>query len=104
MTEKTHKPTEKAKQLLASHQLDIIEELGTTAFDLLTPAEAAKEIDVPTSRLPDLIRQGWLAYVPGKDIGSAHQYYRWRAEFVKRYRGQYSRKSEPRKYKTVLSW
>jgi hypothetical protein len=88
--QKQHK-NEKAKRLVTKHQLEIIEELGPRALDLLTPGEAAGVLDIETMRIPDLIREGWLAAAPGKDIGSAHQYYRWRVELVKRYRRRYEK-------------
>ncbi len=91
MTKNKHKPVERAKTLLESHKFELIAELGHTAFDLLTPREAADILEVNTKLLPDLIRQKWLEAVPGKNIGSAHQYYRWRVEFIKRYRGHYKR-------------
>lgn len=83
---------DKIASLLATQKSIIIEQLGASAFDVLTPHEAATVAGVATNRLPDLIREGWLEPVPGKDIGRAHQYYRWRAVFVQQFR-----KTRPRK-------
>ena len=80
------KPVDKVLDLLRQHQSTLIEELGVSAFELLTPAETSAIVGLSTDRFPDLLREGWLAAVPGKQIGRAHLYYRWRAEFVKRYR------------------
>ena len=82
---------EKIASLLAAHKGAIIEQLGASAFDVLTPQEAATLAGVDTKRVPDLIREGWLEPVPGKDIGRAHQYYRWRAVFVQQFRKTRSR-------------
>lgn len=89
---KERKPTIKAQRLLDTHEASVIKELGPAAFELLTPAQTARELSVEPSRISDLVRQGWLAGAPGKDVGMAHQYYRWRVEFVKRYKA--SRKKE----------
>ncbi len=77
--------------LLAAHKAEIIENLGASAFDVLSPKETAAIVGV--DRLSDLIREGWLEPIPGKDIGQAHLYYRWRAVFVRQYRK--TRKKEP---------
>lgn len=89
-------PTEKAKKLLEEHESEIIKQLGPKAFELLTPAETAQELGLKerkgkpaTIHIPDLIRQGWLEPAPGKNIGSAYQYYRWRVEFVKQFKRTY---------------
>ena len=79
--------SKKVTLLLKEHKAEIIESLGASAFDLLTPQEAARLIGLDTTKgIPELIRQGWLEPAPGKDIGTAHQYHHWRAEFVKRYK------------------
>ena len=77
---------EKIEGLLTTHKTAIIEELGASAFELLPPRETATVIGISSDRVPDLIREGWLEPVPGKDIGQAHLYYRWRAVFVQRFR------------------
>jgi hypothetical protein len=94
MTDNSHKPVKKAQEMLAQHQLAIIQELDGRAFDLLTPRETAAVLGIDASRIPDLIRQKWLEGAPGKKLGSANQYYRWRVEFVKRYRGTYKPKEK----------
>lgn len=73
---------EKVADLLEQQKTAVIEQLGPRAFEILTPYETAQVIGIDVKRLPDLIREGWLEPVPGKDIGRAHQYYRWRATFV----------------------
>ena len=83
---------EKIAGLLAARKSEIIEQLGASAFDVLTPQETAPLAGVDADRIPDLIREGWLEPVPGKDIGRAHQYYHWRAVFVQQFR-----KTRPRK-------
>lgn len=82
----TKRPVKKIEKLLQLHEVEIVRELGPTAFDLLTPQEVASELDINAKIIPDLLRQGWLEPVPGKSIGSAYQYYRWRVQFVKRFR------------------
>ena len=77
---------DKIAGLLAAHKGEIIEQLGASAFDVLPPKETAAIVGVKGDRIPDLIREGWLEPVPGKDIGQAHQYYRWRAVFVQQFR------------------
>ncbi|GAC1468915.1 MAG: hypothetical protein PVS3B3_24870 [Ktedonobacteraceae bacterium] len=77
---------EKILELLQTHEMPLIKELGSSAFDLLSPARAASEIGVNTSRITDLVRHGWLTYVPNMSAGPAHFYYRWRVEFVKRHK------------------
>lgn len=77
---------EKITSLLEAHKIGVIEELGPRAFDMLTPQETAQIAGVDAKRLPDLLREGWLEPIPGKDVGRAHQYYRWRAVFIQRYR------------------
>jgi hypothetical protein len=89
--------SQKAQELIQQHKGAIIEELGPHAFDLLTPQEVATELEIETKRIPEYIRWGWLDPVPGKDVGSAHQYYRWRVESVKRLK-----KPRQRKDKTPL--
>jgi hypothetical protein len=85
--------SKKVTDLLKEHKAEVIEDLGASAFDLLTPQETAALAGVEeTKRLPELIRQGWLEPAPGKDIGTAHQYYRWRAEFVRQYKKSINRK------------
>lgn len=82
----------KVPELLEKHKADIMEELGKSAFDLLAPRQVAKELnDMDARRLPDLVRQGWLAPAPVPPIGTANLYYRWRVEFIKRYRRTYSK-------------
>jgi hypothetical protein len=88
--------SDKAKRLLAEHETSIIKQLGSRAFDMLTPAEVAIELRLEsTRRIPELMRLGWLESVPDKDVGKAHQYYRWRVEFVKKYK-------QPRKAKETI--
>ena len=82
----------KINDLLDKERIGIIESLGRSAYDLLTPAEAAQELGVSVKLIPDLIRHGWLEKVPGKDIGRGHQYYRWRVLFTKQFR-----QTKPRK-------
>jgi hypothetical protein len=82
---------DKIAGLLDTHKTAIIEELGVSAFDILPPKEVAIMVGVAGSRIPDLIREGWLEPAPGKDIGQAHQYYRWRVVFVQRFRKTRSR-------------
>ena len=79
----------KATDLLRQHETALIKELGQSAFQLLSPRQAASELDMPVPRLTDLVRQGWLEAAPGQDVGHSHQYYRWRIEFVKRYKTIY---------------
>src|ERR1041385_7267534 len=95
MQESKNRPVQKAAKLLQKHEKAIRRELGKSAEDLLTPRQAAKELFSDEGKvrwLGDLVRQGWLAPAPGKDVGHAHQYYRWRVEFVKRYRRTYTKK------------
>lgn len=85
----------RAKPLLEQHKTSLIEEMGTAAFDLLTPKQVADILGVSASRLPDFIRQGWLASAPEEhDVGHAHLYYRWRVEFVRRYRTTYKKREQ----------
>jgi hypothetical protein len=88
----SERKADKIAGLLAAHKAEIIESLGPSAFDVLTPQETAPLAGVKIDRIPDLIREGWLEPVPGKDIGRAHQYYRWRAVFVQQFRKTRSRK------------
>jgi hypothetical protein len=82
---------ERAAQLLEEHELEIIKELGASAFDELSPREVANILGYKeTKHLTDLVRQTWLAPVPERKIGSANLYFRWRVEFVKRYKKRYS--------------
>jgi hypothetical protein len=83
----------KASRLLRQYRSSMIEELGPTAFELLTPYETARELGIPSKRIPELNRQGWLEAAPHKDIGTAHQYYRWRVTFTKRFKTTYSKKN-----------
>lgn len=79
--------SKRVTELLKEHKTDLILEMGSAAFDLMTPQETAKYIGLDaTKRIPELIRQGWLEPAEGKDIGTAHQYHRWRVEFVKRHK------------------
>lgn len=88
--------SDKAKRLLDQHKTAIIEALGNRAFDMLTPSEVASELGLShTRRIPELIRLGWLEPIPNKDVGKAHQYYRWRVEFVKQFK-------QPRKQKEIV--
>jgi hypothetical protein len=89
MEETKKRKTKKAADMLELHESNLIKELGASAFDLLTPARAAKEIGLPVGRITDLVRQGWLASVPDEHAGPAHLYYRWRVELIKRYRRKY---------------
>lgn len=82
----SERKADKVANLLDTHKTAIIEQLGPAAFDILTPQETAQVAGIDVKRIPDLIREGWLEPVPGKDIGRAHQYYRWRAVFVQRFR------------------
>ncbi len=77
---------ERIEDLLREHKTELLEELGSSAFDLLTPQETASMVGVNAKRIPDLLREGWLEPAPGKDVGRAHQYYRWRVVFVQRFR------------------
>lgn len=87
MTEtKEKRVTQKALRLLELHENEIIKELGASAFELLTPKRAAQEIGILPKSITDLVRQKWLASVPDENAGPAHLYYRWRVEFVKRYK------------------
>ena len=79
----------KAAKLLQEHEATLIKELGPTAFDLLSPRQTAEALAIPVPRITDFVRQGWLEPAPGQDVGHAHQYYRWRVEFVKRYKATY---------------
>lgn len=81
-----NKQVERVQLELEQHQTEIIEHLGPTAFEMLTPREAADIIGVDTKRFPDLLREGWLVPVPNRKIGRGNLYYRWRAEFVKLHR------------------
>jgi hypothetical protein len=81
------KPTRKTFALLDKHKTEIIEELGAKAFDLLSPRQTREELDVDRTRIPDLVRRGWLEAAPAEyNVGPAHFYYRWRVEFVKRFK------------------
>jgi hypothetical protein len=92
--EEKDRTVQKAVKLLRKHEKPLIRELGASAFDLLTPTQAANELSVGVPRLGDLVRQCWLAAAPDKDVGHAHQYYRWRVEFVKRYRTTYKKAAQ----------
>jgi hypothetical protein len=81
--------------LLDEHKATVIEQLGACAFELMTPRETAEMIGIEPKRIPDLIREGWLDWVPGKDIGHAHQYYRWRVTFVQQFRRTRQRTETP---------
>lgn len=83
-----HRLTKKAGKLLAEYEAPLIKEMGATAFDLLSPRQVALELGIDVPRVTDLVREGWLEGVPGHDVGHAHQYHRWRVEFVRRHRGQ----------------
>lgn len=85
---------QKVDELLQRHKASLIEQLGASAFDTLTPHETAEEIDINSTRIPDLIRQGWLEPAPNKDVGRAHQYYRWRVMFVKQFKQRYNKKDK----------
>lgn len=93
MTEKRDKhAVEKVPKLLDDHKNTLIEELGPRAFELLSPRQVMEELGISKgARIPDLIRQGWLEPAQGQDIGPAHLYYRWRVEFVKRFKRSYKR-------------
>lgn len=95
--EEKDRTVQKAVKLLKKHEKMLIRELGASAFELLTPKQTAKELlgfESKVSQLGDLVRQGWLAAAPDKDVGHAHQYYRWRIEFVKRYRTTYKKAAQ----------
>lgn len=94
MSQDMKKPTEKASKLLDAHKMEIIEELGNTAFDLLTPKQTAAMLNVPVPRLSDLNKEKWLEPAAQSDIGHANLYYRWRVEFIKRHRAFRPRKGE----------
>jgi hypothetical protein len=93
VTEKKDRTVKKAAILLDKHEAALIKELGSKSFDLLTPKQTADRIDIPVGRLGDLVRQGWLASIPELNAGSANLYYRWRVEFVKRYRAPYGKRN-----------
>jgi hypothetical protein len=83
----------RAVKLLEEHKVSLIESLGASAFDLLTPKQVAGVLSIDVSRITDLTRQGWLASAPEEyDVGNAHLYYRWRVEFVKRYKTSYKKR------------
>lgn len=90
----TKEPTRKASELLDQHKMAIIEELGNTAFDLLTPRQTATMLGVKVPRLSDLNKEKWLEPAAQSDIGHANLYYRWRVEFIKRHRTFRPRKGE----------
>jgi hypothetical protein len=95
--EEKDRTVQKAVKLIKKHEKMLIRELGPSAFELLSPKQTAKELlrdEHKVSQLGDLIRQGWLAPAPDKDVGHAHQYYRWRVEFVKRYRTTYKKAAQ----------
>lgn len=82
----------KTDELLEAHKAEIMESLGNSSFDLLSPKQVATELGgIDTKKLPDLVRQGWLAPAPVPSIGTANLYYRWRVEFIKRYRRTYNK-------------
>lgn len=91
MKEKNDRSVKRAATLLEQHRTAIIDELGPAAFELLSPKQVADELKIGVPRMTDLVRQGWLAGVPGHDVGHAHQYYRWRVEFVKRHRSTHEK-------------
>jgi hypothetical protein len=91
---KDQRPTERAHKLLEMHETAIIKELGSTAFDLLTPKQSAALLGIEVPRLSDLVRQGWVEPSPAEMIGPAKLYYRWRIEFARRYRGKHSKKED----------
>jgi len=93
--EEKNRSVEKATKLLKKYEKALVRELGKSAEDLLTPKQTALVLFEDESKVPrlgDLVRQGWLAPAPDRDVGHAHQYYRWRVEFVKRYRQTYKKK------------
>lgn len=95
--EEKDRTVQKAAKLLKKHERALIKELGTAAMELLTPKQVAMELfanERKVSLLGDLVRQGWLAPAPDKDVGHAHQYYRWRVEFVKRHRTTYKKAAQ----------
>ena len=82
--------TKTVPHLLERHKPEIIEQLGAKAFELLTPRQARDELGVNSTRIPDLVRQGWLEPAPAEyNVGPAHLYFRWRVEFAKRHRRKY---------------
>ena len=97
MQESKDRTVQKAAKLLQKHEKSLKKELGKSAEELLTPRETASELFSNADKVPllgDLVRQGWLAPAPDKDVGHAHQYYRWRVEFVKRYRTTYNTRGQ----------
>lgn len=94
MEERKDRTVQKAADLLKKHEKALRRELGKSAEELLTPKQTANELNTPVPNLGDLVRQGWLAPAPDKDVGHAHQYYRWRVEFVKRYRTTYRKAAQ----------
>lgn len=82
---------QKVPGLLDRYRSEIIEGLGKSSFDLLSPKQVAAELNVDTRKLPDLVRQGWLTPAPVPAIGTANLYYRWRVEFVKRHKRTYQK-------------
>lgn len=86
LKEDKHK-VKRVAPLLKEHKAEIMEELGASAFDLLSPKQVEKQLGAAPS---ELTRQGWLEPAPeDKNVGPAHLYYRWRVEFVKRFRKPY---------------
>lgn len=97
MKERKDRTVQKAADLLKKHEKALRRELGKSAEELLTPRQVAEELfgyADQVTRLGDIVRQGWLAPAPEKDVGHAHQYYRWRVEFVKRYRTTYKKAAQ----------
>ena len=88
---KKKRSVSKAATFLAQYETALIKELGQAAFELLSPRQVAVELAISVPRITDLVRQGWLEAASGQDVGHAHQYYRWRVEFVKRYKRTYQK-------------
>lgn len=94
MTNDERRKVKKVPELLRLHKDTIINELGPRAYELLTPSQVRSELDIDSGKkaaLPDLIRQEWLEPAHGYDAGPAHLYYRWRVEFIKRFKGKHEK-------------
>jgi hypothetical protein len=86
--------TRKVATLLEQHEEALKAELGASAYDLLSPRQTSVILGVEPGRITDLTRQGWLEPAPVEKIGPAKLYYRWRVEFVRRYRKTYSKREK----------
>jgi hypothetical protein len=90
-----NRTSQRAQAIIQENKAAIIEELGASAFDLLTPREVAAALEINSKRIPDYNRWGWLEPAPGKDAGQAHQYYRWRVVAVQRLKKPRRKKKTP---------